>query len=207
MFAKHRLEQVKFLVIFRDPLSRAVSGFGHHMMQSTWLNTPAEFEKEISMIGGCRSLLSVDLDNCPTNAGRDRALEMSRCMNASSDYLRDELARGFYSNQLRQYLCAGFKPEQFLVLFTSELHNISNVVRTVSSFVRRPLTRQDELVLALIPPNLKKNHRSFNEEPSDEFQHRMIEFFKDTVMDLHSLLLSHHFRFDPLDFRKEFQRY
>lgn len=158
------------------------------------------------MTGGCRLMLSVDLDHCPTASGRELALNVSECMKASPGHLRDEVARGFYANQLRQYLCAGFKPEQFLVLFTSELHDISNVVRKVSSFARRPLTRQDELVLAQVP-NVKRNHISFKEEPSNEIQHRMIDFFKDTVLDLHSLLLSHHFRFDPLEFRKEFERY
>jgi len=162
------------------------------LMQSKWRNTAAEFEKEISsqldsMIGGCRSMLSVDLDHCPTGSGRERALEMSRCMSASSGHLRDELARGFYADQLRQYLCAGFKPEQFLVLFTTEMNDIPKVVRKVASFVNRPLTEQDELVLARLPPNLKQNHKAFREEPSEKNQQKGLEFYKDSVMDLHSL--------------------
>eukprot|EP00056_Hartaetosiga_gracilis_P015379 m.241632 g.241632 ORF g.241632 m.241632 type:complete len:192 (+) comp24553_c0_seq1:521-1096(+) len=99
------------------------------------------------------------------------------------------LTRGIYVDQLRTFLCAGWRPEQFLIITTNEMkRNIQSVIERIVDFVgitdesrglvgkkiaknRAPHIGSKTATQPPIPEDIEDELRAFYEPYNDQFIH------------------------------------
>ena len=192
---------VRFVVLLRDPVERAISGFGQNYPDS---NLPEFFSQNVSQLiklhQHCGHTLELSLHDCigSNTSLLQQSIRVKRCFGSAHQSL---LYRGLYVHQLRAFLCAGFKPEQFLILFTHQLANVSAILTTVHDFIAAPTSP----ILPISPP--AQNSKSMLQEITPETRSDLIAFYRLSVLDLASFLIAHPFHYDLHAFQKEFQIY
>ena len=120
------------------------------------------------------------------------------------------LLRGFYADQLRNFLCAGFHPSQFIILFTNELDNMPRVMSRIAFSLGKTLSSKESDDIARVSSfqyNSKKMAAPEVNHLSEKFKSDMIEFYRPSVLDLRSLLDEHGFHYNHIAFEKEFAPY
>ena len=190
---------VKFVVILREPIARAISAFGHHN-PSAKDNTPEAFEATMAQLLKLHAQhgheLTITYPGCAMSERSQLGLPRE-FIPESVSYLQ----RGLYADQFRAYMCAGFRPEQFLIFFTNELSNITSILHRVQHFLGNPA-----------PPNIPdatphNNHKAMHEDISQAMRQRLTQFFRLHVLDLTTLLTSFRFQVDHRAMEEEFKSY
>mgnify|MGYP001490604166 CR=1 FL=1 len=105
------------------------------------------------------------------------------------------LLRGAYADQLRNFICEGFKPRQFLLVTLGELSaNLTSVVERIAEFALEGADAQpkrDTLMQGLraleAMPHVNLNHKSQGQMPSSVYE-RLHAFFAPYNADLMQFL-------------------
>jgi hypothetical protein len=99
---------------------------------------------------------------------------------------------------------AGFRPEQFIVLTTSELKNDQiNALHRIATFMDRPFSLKQESKVEQGYQAYKRRHPDFSPETVTQLQ----DFFRPHNQALVKILLENRFNTNPGYILKEFARY
>eukprot|EP00055_Hartaetosiga_balthica_P003440 m.7777 g.7777 ORF g.7777 m.7777 type:complete len:370 (-) comp2916_c0_seq1:74-1183(-) len=145
---KRQWESVRFIAILRDPVERAYSGFFQSSVGMTYKQFPHQMRIDMEAVSKCYlDALFVNENNCLSpkemyaNAEKCRKekigdgnpwFDTPSELPESMKLYESVLYRGIYVDQLRNYLCAGWKPEQFLIISTNEMKtNLQGVINRV----------------------------------------------------------------------------
>ncbi|KAL6078141.1 hypothetical protein QOT17_001748 [Balamuthia mandrillaris] len=115
------------------------------------------------------------------------------------------LTRGLYVSQIRNFLCAGFSPEQMIFFASHELaERQMDVLRRISEFVGRPLEFKSEEDKEAVTSGLGSNHKSEG-DMTDETKSVLREFYGAATKELMAFLEQGNFRVDMAAMRKEME--
>eukprot|EP00730_Choanoeca_flexa_P019565 TRINITY_DN9564_c0_g1_i2.p1 TRINITY_DN9564_c0_g1~~TRINITY_DN9564_c0_g1_i2.p1 ORF type:complete len:381 (+),score=105.83 TRINITY_DN9564_c0_g1_i2:238-1380(+) len=246
---------LKFIVILRDPVTRALSGY----WQADATNMTLEVATQAALIE--LELLervynrTLNLTNASCKAGRcanaaamPDGLQQYQQLNAALTemvktkltdrldkpwYMRQlstlpapdvpwgnvagvvdttklrkiyqgHILRSIYVDQFRNYLCAGFRPEQFVILTITELkQDWVNALQRIAAFLDRPFELEDERVLTHSISGYHHEHPTWD----DATRQRLQRFFKPYNKALLRLLMGNRFNLNPAYLLGEFDKY
>eukprot|EP00049_Salpingoeca_infusionum_P018744 m.358596 g.358596 ORF g.358596 m.358596 type:complete len:479 (-) comp18193_c0_seq1:1036-2472(-) len=104
------------------------------------------------------------------------------------------LIRGFYVDHLYNFLCAGFKPEQFLILTSGELkENARAAVKRISDFMGVPFNPTNE---KWFEKGVSRKHKSVGAMPED-IREALFHFYEPYNNWLLQFLLTNNFNVNP----------
>lgn len=209
------LPHVRVLMVLRNPVARAVSGFyqlnamhGHSYLQDAGVSPLAVmkslFETEITLLNRCQHHLSLKL-GCRTS--EQQVGSLLRCLseaqaasaikgkwfrrfntntNSGGDMVFHEgiLLRGYYADQIRNFICAGFRPDQLILATTGEVRNsLGKVLDRIANAFGKPTMQT---------PHIRIGKGTSNSRtaivPPQEYADRLMDFLRPQSEDLLDLL-------------------
>lgn len=218
-------EKIKIVAIIRNPVFRAYSGFFQSDDEVTSKDFADLVKSEIEAIRKCYvpGLIFVNDKICHTpkvhysalktciahevNDGRpwfERfivPLESSfrgEINKEGYSYWQHEgvLLRGIYIDQLKTFLCAGWKPEQIFITTTSELHlRPLNMLKDLAAFLKIPFALQNNFQKRLESGSgIHRGTAAGHHDPMpSDIQKTLQAFFDDFNLELVNFLRQHKF--------------
>eukprot|EP00045_Choanoeca_perplexa_P004498 m.38664 g.38664 ORF g.38664 m.38664 type:complete len:385 (+) comp12606_c0_seq4:192-1346(+) len=233
-------DSVKFLVILRDPVERANSGYWQANPNSMTVKWATELAlKEVDVLNQVynttlslhraklRGRQILNHDGCATGWEQYKLLDAelqakkidkrwfsntlktlpgSRVFGSSGRFPAREghVYRGIYVDQIRNYICAGFKPEQFLILTNGELRDDqTGAMHRIAQFMDRPVNLKHARKVESGMVRYSRPHGHFSDGTIATLQ----AFYKPYNQDLVRLLLENRFNVNPHYILKEFEKY
>eukprot|EP00045_Choanoeca_perplexa_P013041 m.145326 g.145326 ORF g.145326 m.145326 type:complete len:373 (-) comp16217_c0_seq4:1169-2287(-) len=229
-------DTVKLLVLLRDPVERANSGYWQASPRSMTIERATELALEELLVLEQVYNNTLSLNHLEIKGGQ--MLNPEGCVGGWEQYKRlhaelnnkridaqwfgrylkhlfpqeyeiykskeGHIHRGIYVDQIRTYLCAGFRPEQFLILTNGELRDDQiGAMNRIAQFMQRPLSLQHE---GMVDRGLHRNskpHALFSAEVTAQLE----AFYKPYNEELVKLLLENNFNINPHYILKELQKY
>lgn len=122
-----------------------------------------------------------------------------------NDPYQGVLFRSIYVDSIKNYLCAGFRPEQFLIMTTNELHDMETAVRRIGHFIGKDLRPKVEGLFQ--SSNYNKNSKAKGRDFSPEMRSKLQSFFRPYNEALLELLLNNPFNINQKFLLEEFTQY
>ena len=235
--------QLKFVLIIRDPVSRALSGFFQLQPHSTVSKFIPAARQELQVLKLCYNKTlsfyhsySTDLNlrQTPISNSSDRACkppweqyeDLGECLGQITDVnisakpwyrkmipegaqgkekLIEEgtgglydgaVLRGVYVDMIHHYLCAGFKPSQFLVIASNELRaDHVDVIKRIFEFVNetRPWEYINSRAGKFMERQIERNRRAKDTKFDNSTLHQLAQFYYPFNQQLLHLLSNHDF--------------
>ncbi|KAL6051132.1 hypothetical protein QOT17_019397 [Balamuthia mandrillaris] len=205
------IPHVKLVFVLRNPIQRAYSGY----FQGE-LGTPEEFhnitQHYLGVSRACDHLLQQPKEDGQCVSGLELDPPFLKCFTEhchmrcfSRKYPHLFLTRGLYVSQIRNFLCAGFSPEQMIFFASHELaERRMDVLRRISEFVGRPLEFKSEEDKEAVTDGLGSNHKSEG-DMTEETKAVLREFYGAATQELMAFLEQGNFRVDMAAMRKEME--
>eukprot|EP00049_Salpingoeca_infusionum_P009921 m.168660 g.168660 ORF g.168660 m.168660 type:complete len:532 (+) comp14481_c0_seq1:198-1793(+) len=115
------------------------------------------------------------------------------------------LFRGLYVDQIKNFLCAGFRPDQFLFITATQLHEDQlSVLRSISAFIGREYKPASAEAEAELKSGITVNHKSRG-QPDPEVTQALEQLYAPYNKELVNLLLSNPFHVDEEWLLREFR--
>ena len=186
------------------------AGYGTGMAKAPTAGACATGHEQMARMHACVHA-DVEKDNKPwfgqfTRMSAPAAERFHKNPARGSDPYQGVIFRGIYVDSIKNYLCAGFRPEQFLIMTTSELHaDMEAAVDRLARFVGKKLTPK---VRGLFhAEGYRKNSKSSGHRLPSAFDKELQDFFRPYNEALLELLMNNSFDINAKYLVEEFMQY